>query len=87
MASTFSGRSMSQTGSAVAMVAVAPDDHVDLPDGPCRGLFVGVGGDLCVHDMRGIAVTLVSGDTQYHPIMVKRVLASGTSAAGVVALY
>jgi hypothetical protein len=31
--------------------------------------------------------TFTSGDTQYHPISVRRVLATGTTASGIVALY
>jgi hypothetical protein len=38
-------------------------------------------------DSRGVTVAFQSGDSQYHPISVRRVLQTGTTATGVVALY
>jgi hypothetical protein len=80
-------RAASALGPAHAMSAVNPSDDADLPRGPTRGLFVGGAGDLVIRDAEGSEVVLVSGAAQYHPISIVRVLASGTTATGIVALY
>jgi len=67
--------------------AVTPSDTVDLSNA-CRGIFVGGGGTLVVHMMDGAQVTftgLVSG--QILPIRCTRILATGTTATNIVALY
>lgn len=85
--SEFKLRSASQTGPARSIVVVTPSDTELLPDGPARSLFVGVAGDLAIEDMQGNAVTIASGPSQYHPIQVRRVLATGTTASSIHALY
>lgn len=67
--------------------AVTPDDNADLPDGITRGLFVGAPGSVVLADIDGNIVTLASGASQYHPMAVSRVLAAGTTAGGILALY
>lgn len=84
---SFSGRAWSTTGPAMALCPVAPDDTADLPGGPCRGLYVGVAGTLRLLDCAGHTVDLISGEAQYHPVRVQRVLATGTTATSVIALY
>lgn len=86
-ASTFSGRAKSVDGPSDEFAAVAPSDASDLPLGLTRALFVGQAGVLTVHDARGVAVSFTSNDAQYHPLRVQRVLATGTTATGIVALY
>jgi hypothetical protein len=81
------GRAASMSGPASQLAQVTPDDAADLPDGPCRGLFVGVAGALSVTDMAGATVALTSAACQYHPLRVARVNATGTTAGGIVALY
>ena len=83
----FTGRSMSSDGPARSLVAVSPNDASDLPDGVCRSLFVAGAGVVMLDDMAGQTVELISGATQYHPIHVRRVRATGTTATGIVALY
>ena len=83
----FSGRAASAAGTATALRTVTPSDSADLPDGPARGLYVAAAGTLRVADATGVVVDLVSLEAQYHPIQVSRVLESGTTAAGIVALY
>lgn len=88
MSSTiFQSRAASAIGPASRFAAVTPDDLADLPDGPTRGLFVGAAGDITVSDAAGNVATFASGDSQYHPLIVARVLATATSATGIVALY
>lgn len=80
-------RAASITGPIERLDPVTPNDAADLPLGLTRALFVGVGGNVAVVDLHGTVVTLASADSQYHPLRVARVLASGTTATGVVALY
>lgn len=84
---TFNNRAASQNGPAVHFAAVTPNDAADLPGGLTRSLYVGGAGVIVVADQFGNTVRLASGAGQYHPLRVSRVLASGTTATEVVALY
>jgi hypothetical protein len=84
---TFKNRAASVSGPAERFVAVAPNDTAPLPGGTSRGLHVTVAGTLSVADADGNVVTIASGAGQYHPLRVARVLATGTTAGGIVALY
>jgi len=81
------GRARSQTGPADALAPVVPDDAADLPGGVCRSLFVGEAGVVVVDDPRGATVAIQSAGSQYHPVRVRRVRATGTTATGVIAIY
>lgn len=83
----FTGRAASAVGPATGLSPVTPSDTADLPDGATRSLFVGTAGSVAVLDMQGNPATLTSGPSQYHPVRVQRVLATGTTATGIVALY
>jgi len=85
--SRFSARAQSSVGPAMTLAPVSPADDADLPGGSTRAIFVGGAGDLTVMDAGGAAVTIVSAAHQYHPIAVRRVLATGTTATAIVALY
>lgn len=68
--------------------AVTASDTVDLGNGPTRALYVTVGGNVNVQLAGGgtaVLTSLVSG--QILPIAVTRVLATSTTATGIVALY
>ena len=80
-------RASSSNGSAMALREVSPDDQADLAPGPARGLFVGEAGSLRIMDAQGEIVTLLSASSQYHPVQVRRVMETGTSARSIVALY
>ena len=82
-----SPRIASQTGPANTIRPVVPTDEADLPDGLARSLYVAGAGTLVVRDAHGNEAMLVSGAGQYHPIRVARVLASNTTATGILALY
>ncbi len=80
--------------SAHRSIAVTPDDTAQarLPGGVCEGLWIGVGGTLnyvpytphLATDDTAIATTVPAG---LFPVRVKRVNATGTAAAQIVALY
>lgn len=71
---------------AVGAVAVTPSDSADLVV-TCRALYVGTAGDLRVAMANGDVVTFSGAQAGYHPISVRRVYATSTTASGVVALY
>ncbi|SCM80005.1 conserved hypothetical protein [uncultured Pleomorphomonas sp.] len=64
---------------------VTPDDDTDLAVAS-RALYVGTAGDLAITTVGGSTVTLkqVSG---WVPVRVARVLATGTTATNIVALW
>lgn len=70
-------------------VTVTPSDGADLPSGLCHSLHVGGAGNLSVYmgPNSTTAVTIVATAGSYHPIKVRRVLSTGTTATGIVALY
>lgn len=65
---------------------VTPTDAADLSH-VSRALFVGAGGDLRVTTMDGQTVTFGGMAPGWHPIRVRRVLATGTTAAAIVACW
>lgn len=65
--------------------AVTPDDGADLATAT-RSLYVGGAGDVAVEMVGGGAVTLVGAEGVI-PVCVKRVLATGTTATSIVALW
>jgi len=68
--------------------AVTPNDSADLTHA-ARGLYVGASGDVKVDLVGGdTAVTLVGlAAGVVHPIRVKRVYSTDTTATSIVALY
>jgi hypothetical protein len=83
----FEYRASSLTGPATKIVTVIPSDTTDLPNGLTRGLYVGTAGSLRIEDKSGNIVDLNSVASQYHPLRVSRVHATGTTAETIVALY
>lgn len=66
---------------------VTPNDGSDLPDGPARGLYIGSAGDLTVVMLSGSQCTFPNHPVGYAPLSVTRVLATGTLASGIRAIY
>ncbi|EFH09434.1 hypothetical protein ACFFMP_08390 [Pseudoroseomonas cervicalis] len=67
--------------------AVTPSDTVDLAT-PCRALYVGVGGDVAVRSASGQTETFRNvGSGQHLLLRAARVMATGTTASGLVALW
>lgn len=82
----FGGYSVGPIGAARA---VTPDDDNDLPDGPCRSVYVDVSGDLEVilaGDSSAIVFSGVPARTII-PLACKRILAGNTTATTILALY
>lgn len=74
--------------SGTGAVAVTPSDSTDLTRGATKGLYIGGAGNVAVITSGGDTVTfnaITIGNV--HPISVKRVLATGTTATNIVAVY
>lgn len=77
-----------ETISVEGVISVTPSDTVNLALGACRGIWVGVAGDVKVTTPRGNEVTypaVVAGLA--HPIKAVRIWSTGTTATTILALY
>lgn len=70
-------------------VAITPSDTANLPGGTARGLYTGAGGAIVLRmDDSAITLTLTGVPAgQILPLTTSRVLATGTTATGLIALY
>lgn len=69
--------------------AVTPNDSTDLTT-YAKALYVGVTGDvvvLPVGNADGASVTFKAHPVGYMPVMVRRVLSTGTTATNILALF
>lgn len=65
---------------------VTPSDSTMLP--ATKAIYVSVSGDLAVEMLDGTAVTFTGiAASVFHPIGVRKVLATGTTATGIIAGY
>lgn len=72
---------------ALDAASVTPNDTSNLSR-VTRGLYVGTSGNVRVAMADGTVVTLANlAGGMVHPLQVRRVYASGTTAADIVALY
>jgi len=72
---------------AASAVAITPDNSTDLTN-HTRGIYVGATGTLKVDMVTGGTVTFVDPAAGVvHPLRVKRVYATGTTATGIIGLY
>lgn len=70
---------------ATHATAITPNDSTDLAN-VCRAIWVGTAGDLKVTTVGGDTVTFPALTQGWHPLMVSRIWATGTSASGIVAV-
>lgn len=66
--------------------AVTPNDSTDLTNAS-RAIYVGTAGDVRVDMVTSGTVTFTNMEAGWHPIRCKRVYATGTTAAGIVAVW
>lgn len=78
-----------QVSPAVKAVAVTPANDTTLTNGPCRALFIGVGGDVNVILDNDTAAVVFKNcySGQVLPIAVASVQSTSTTATNIVALY
>mgnify|MGYP006908229297 CR=1 FL=1 len=76
------------------LYAVTTSDSADLTNGPCKGLYIGVAGDVKVTPAgahkdapEASGVVLKAVPVGYLPFAVRRVWATGTAATDIVAVY
>ena len=68
-------------------VNITPNDNTDL-DPYARSIRVGVAGNVTIQTPRGESVLFVgAGAGEIIPVHVKRLMATGTTATDIVALY
>lgn len=72
-------------------VAVTPNDSTDLPEGPCRALWIVGTGTLRITNRAGRVVNYAAAELKLAPDIfpfgAKRVHSTGTTATGIRALY
>lgn len=86
---SFTGPQPGSSGSAASARAVTPNDSTNLSYGPARALYVGGAGDVTViaeFDAGAVTFTAVPAGFIL-PVRVTRVMAAGTTANAIVALY
>lgn len=68
--------------------AVTPSDTVDLPDGPCRGIYVGGAGAVKIVTTNGSTVTFAAVPVgTFMRVGAVRIFSTGTTATNLLALY
>lgn len=83
----YSGFAASPSAPARRAEVVTPSDTTDL-SATAKSLYVGSGGDVRVMPAGGgAAVTFVGHPAGYLPVQVSRVLATGTTASALIALF
>lgn len=86
MSDEFSGHETGLTTPAVRAADIVPSDSVALPVAS-RAIYVGTAGNVRIRLVSGDLVTLTNVQAgSFYPIRVAQVLATGTTAAGLVAL-
>lgn len=73
------------TAPAHGAVVVTPTDGLLIP--VTRGIYVGVTGNLAVQMADGQTVTFTALPVGFHPIQAQIILATGTTATNILALY
>lgn len=85
MTNPFAGRSLSTAGPATDLVPVTPADGTDLPM-VAVALYVEAGGALSVVTVTGQQRLVDVADHSILPVGIRRVRATGTTAAGIHAM-
>lgn len=78
-----------QSSPAISGIAITPADGVSLTKGTCRGIYIGIGGNLAVilaNDTLPVTFLGVIAGTIL-PVMAQTVQLTGTTATNLIALY
>jgi allophanate hydrolase subunit 2 len=87
MGTKTANEAMIDSAPAESAFAITPSDTVDLAH-VTRGIYVGVTGDVKVDMVGGSTVTFVNlAGGVIHPLCVKRVYATGTTATNILGVY
>lgn len=79
-------KDIGQVGPARNAIAVTASDSADLGF-VTRGIYVGVAGNLCVNMSGSGAGMIIPVPAGLQPLAVSRILATGTTATGIVAVW
>lgn len=84
---TFSDHSTGLTGPVSAAEHITPSNSTDLSH-VTRALYIGGSGDVQVTLAKGQTVTLAAAaGGAFYPLRITRVLATGTTATGLVGFF
>ncbi len=72
---------------AVGAALVTPNDATDLPNGPCRALYIGVTGNINIDTPQGDTILFSNVPVGILPVGAKRVRVATTTATLIIALY
>lgn len=75
------------TAPASAAVSVTPHDGNLLPQGVCRTIYIGTGGNISVLTLDGSTVTISVSNYSYLYLYVQRVNSTYTTATNIITLY
>ena len=85
----YGGRTVSASGPAIGALEITPDDDEDL-EVVVRGIAFSASGDLHVTMYNGEEITFPDGALApgvLHPLRIRRVHATGTTAEGIIGVY
>lgn len=86
MSDKFAGRTTGLSSPAENAAPVTPSNTADLPVA-CRALYIGGGGDLRITTVGGDTVTFRNAPEGLFPIRARRVHATETTAADLIAVW
>lgn len=86
MADAFEGYATGKSDPANYHFSITPNDSTDLANIP-RALRIDGAGTVALHDQAGTAVTYTCAAGEVLSIRARRVLATGTTATGIVGWY
>lgn len=75
-----------RTHAATSWKAITPSDTANIQPTPVN-VFVGTGGNVVAEDGEGNQATFTASDGQALPIQPVKILSTGTTATGLIALY
>lgn len=75
------------TAPAIDCAAITPSDSVAIAGGPCRGIYVGVTGNVTILTTGQNTVTFSAVPVGILPVNALRVNATGTTASSLVAPF
>lgn len=83
----FQGNNQDSAGAAGGALTITPSDGTDLTRAT-RAIYVGVTGNLAVIMLDGTTATFIAVPAgALLPLMVSRILATGTTATSIVGIY
>jgi len=86
MPDKFASHADGLTTPAQDFVAITPNDAADLADRP-KALYIGGAGTLVLRNAAGASVAFAVQAGSVLPVRPNRVMATGTTATGIVGLY